>query len=597
MTEYVGIYYKQRTPEIDSFKNEINQASSTVFQEENTLISFDNDFVEKGHFFENDKVMVLFNGECYNEDSLKSNHQAKTLAEALVNLYLNEGIDSFTSIRGKFTIILRDRSENAFFAVRDHFGVKQLFYYERSDGFVFASSKKGITQFLTEEQVDTVSLQHYLSFQYVPNPMTLTKDIQLVPAGHYLSKEASGSIQMSRYFEPTFHPIITEKSEQIKRIRDALFESVEAHMDNEHSIGSFLSGGIDSTFIASIAKEFKPDIKTFSVGFAREGFSEMNVAEETADKLGLENIGKVITPDEYVGKLPEIMWYLDDPLADPSCVPLYFVANLAKQHVDVSLSGEGADELFGGYNIYREPESLKMFNYVPDAVKPLIRKMAEILPEHMKGKSFIERGTTPLQERYIGNAKMFEEAEKEHILKDYHAGISYQQITAPIFDRVKEENLTTQMQYVDINTWLIGDILLKARKMTEANNLSVRMPFLDKEVFQVAREIPVNLTIADGTTKLILREAARGIIPNHVLDRKKLGFPVPIRHWLKKELNSWAKQLIQESETDAYINKEYVSGLLKAHCDGQADYSRKIWTLLMFMLWHQVFVEQKYNFA
>lgn len=282
---------------------------------------------------------------------------------------------------------------------------------------------------------------------------------------------------------------------------------------------------------------------------------------------------------------------MDDPLADPSCVPLYFVSTEASQHVKVVLSGEGSDELFGGYNIYREPESLKVFDSVPAPVRGLLAKVSAVLPEGVKGKSFLYRGTTPLRDRYIGNAKMFEEEEKRKLLKKYNDHVQYQQITESLFDNVEEYPLVNQMQYIDINTWMRGDILLKADRVTMANSLELRVPFLDKEVFQVAKQLPVDMKIANGTTKQILREASRGIIPDHVLDRKKLGFPVPIRHWLKNELNSWAKQLIRNSETDHLLHKDYILQLLQAHCQGKVDYSRKIWTVLMFMVWHQNFIE------
>src|SRR5699024_4487522 len=267
-------------------------------------------------------------------------------------------------------------------------------------------------------------------------------------------------------------------------------------------------------------------------------------------------------------------WHMDDPLADPSCVPLYFLAREARKHVTVALSGEGSDELFGGYNIYREPESLKLFNSIPTTDKSVLAKVTEVLPEGVRGKSFLERGTTPLQERYIGNAKMFEDDEKRQILKYHNENISYQQITGKLFDNVRDYPLVNQMQYVDIHTWMRGDILLKADRMTMANSLELRVPFLDKEVFRVANGIPVDLKIANGTTKHILREASRGVIPDHVLDRKKLGFPVPIRHWLKHELYDFAKQLIQESQTDHLLYKSYVLDLLEAHCRGKGDYSR-----------------------
>jgi len=367
-------------------------------------------------------------------------------------------------------------------------------------------------------------------------------------------------------------------------------------MQSDVPLGSFLSGGIDSTIIAAMAKQFNPNIKTFSVGFEREGYSEIDIAKQSAEKVGVDNISYVISPEEYIEQLPNIMWHMDDPLADPACIPLYFVAREAKKHVKVVLSGEGADELFGGYTIYREPKSLKYFQRLPHGLLQAINRLGAILPEGMKGKSFLERGTTPLRSRYIGNAKIFEEAEKVKFMNHYHSAHAYQSRTAQLYNEVSEENPVQQMQYIDIHTWLTGDILLKADKMSMAHSLELRVPFLDKEVFEVAKKISADKKIADGTTKAILRKAVKNIVPDHIVDRKKLGFPVPIKHWLKNELYFWAKDLIAESNTEHYINKDYIQKLLEKHVLGKADNSRKIWTVLMFMLWHQIFIERAYAF-
>jgi asparagine synthase (glutamine-hydrolysing) len=404
-------------------------------------------------------------------------------------------------------------------------------------------------------------------------------------------------MDIKRYWKAHFNPIQKPESDFIKEIQDVLIDSVKMHMRSDVPVGSFLSGGIDSSIIASIAKQFHPAIKTFSVGFEHQGFSEIDVAKETAEKLGVENISYVITPQEYMNELPKIMWHMDDPLADPACIPLYFVAREARKHVTVVLSGEGADELFGGYNIYREPQDLEMFNKIPRAGKVLLKGIANMMPEGMKGKSFIERGVTPMEERYIGNAKMFTEEEKRELLSVYREGLHFTDITKTLYKETKGYDPVDTMQYIDIHTWMRGDILLKADKMTMAHSLELRVPFLDKEVFEAASKIPTSLKTANGTTKYILRKAAEGIVPEHVLNRKKLGFPVPIRHWLKNEMNEWAKTIIRESSTDHLINKSYVLNLLEDHCQGKADNSRKIWTVLIFMIWHQVYVEGKYSFS
>lgn len=549
--------------------------------------------------YENERYWIVFNGEIYNYVELREDLEnqgfeftTESDTEVITALFHHKREQAFSDLRGMFSILVWDKQEQTLYGARDPFGIKPLFYTTDDNGTYFASEKKSLTLVKDSEQVDIEALHHYLSFQFVPEPWTMTEDIKKVSPGHYFIQKPGEELTFERYWHATFQPKLMEKNSWIEQIQHAMYDSVSKHMRSDVPVGSFLSGGIDSSLIVAMAKEYNPGIQTFSVGFEREGYSEVDVAKETADKLGVENISYTITPQEYIEKLPKIMYHMDDPLADPACVPLYFVAREARKHVTVVLSGEGADELFGGYNIYREPESLKVFQSIPEPAKHLLGRVAEILPEGVKGKSFLERGTTPLKDRYIGNAKMFEEAEKQKLIRNYR-NFHYQQVTESLYQTAGKYDLVNQMQYVDIHTWMRGDILLKADKMTMANSLELRVPFLDKEVFDVARSIPVDMKIANGTTKSILRESSRGIVPDHVLDRKKLGFPVPIRHWLKDELYDWAKMLIHESETDQYLNKGYILDLLEAHCQGKGDYSRKIWTVLMFMLWHQIFVERR----
>ncbi|SEP97537.1 asparagine synthase (glutamine-hydrolysing) [Virgibacillus subterraneus] len=618
MCGFIGILRNNPGKPNDVYKN--------IFREQNNIMShrgpddegyFHDDFVSFGFrrlsiidieygaqplSYDDEKMWLVFNGEIYNYLELRNELQAEGYefttesdTEVIAALFSKHKEDAFQFLRGMFSILIWDKELGTLYGARDPFGIKPLFYHEMGEGIVFASEKKSITLMMEDEKVNSEALQHYLSFQFAPEPMTMTVGINKVEPGHYFIKKPNDPIAFKQYWSATFNPILMEKEDWIKRIQDVMYDSVSKHMRSDVPVGSFLSGGIDSTIIVAMAKRINPNIKTFSVGFEREGYSEIDVAKETADKLDVENISYIISPEEYVEKLPKIMWHMDDPLADPSCVPLYFLAREASKHVTVTLSGEGADELFGGYNIYREPESLKMFNSIPTPAKSLLARVADVLPEGVRGKSFLERGTTPLCERYIGNAKMFEDKEKYQILKVYNENTSYQKITEKLYDRVRDFPLVDQMQYVDIHTWMRGDILLKADKMTMANSLELRVPFLDKEVYRVASEIPVAMKIANGTTKNILREAFRGIIPDHVIDRKKLGFPVPIRHWLKNELNGWARKLIQESQTDHLLYKSYILNLLEAHCQGKGDYSRKIWTVLMFMLWHQITVENKFD--
>ncbi|WP_167629606.1 asparagine synthase (glutamine-hydrolyzing) [Listeria valentina] len=563
--------------------------------------------VENGHqplTYEDERYWIIFNGEIYNyvelREKLKNEgmtFETESDTEVIIATYAKYKEQAASYLRGMFGFVIWDKQENSVYGARDPFGIKPFFYAEEDGNLYLASEKKSILHALKNQSLDEVSLQNYMTYQFVPEPDTLTTEVKRLLPGHYFTKKIGEEMAFTQYYKPEFAPVQKSEDTFIKQIRDVLYDSVKVHMRSDVPVGSFLSGGIDSSIIAAIAKEYHPAIKTFSVGFEREGFSEIDVAKETADKLGVENISYVITPEEYMKELPKIVWHMDDPLADPAAIPLYFLAREARKQVTVALSGEGADEFFGGYNIYNEPNSLSMFNKMPGVFKSMLSGVAKVMPEGMRGKSFLERGTTPMEERYIGNAKMFTEAEKRILLPRYEEGNDYTNITKPFYEETKDYNPVERMQYIDIHTWLRGDILLKADRMTMAHSLEVRVPFLDKEVFGVAKEIPASLKTTNGTTKYILRKAAETFVPEHVLNRRKLGFPVPIRHWLKAEMNEWVKNIIHESATDHLINKKYVLGLLEDHCAGKHDYSRKIWTVVIFMIWYSIYVEEKYDFT
>ncbi|WP_028399640.1 asparagine synthase (glutamine-hydrolyzing) [Ectobacillus panaciterrae] len=561
--------------------------------------------IEAGHqplTYENERYVIIFNGEIYNYVELRemllekgATFATQSDTEVIVALYAHMKEKCVDYLRGMFAFMIWDREEKRLFGARDHFGIKPLFVAQEEDAIYFASEKKSILHALEDKGVNPASLQHYFTYQYAPEPASLTADINKVEPGHYFVKEPGKAISFHRYWKPYFKASNATKEEHIQKIRDVLYDSVKVHMRSDVPVGSFLSGGIDSSIVVSIAKEFNPNLLTFSVGFEREGFSEVDVAKETADKLDVKNYSVLVTPEEFMNEFPKIMWHMDDPLADPAAVPLYFVAKEARKHVTVVLSGEGSDELFGGYNIYREPNSLKMFQYIPSPGKRVLKALSGALQEGFKGKSFLERGCTPIEERYYGNAKIFREDEKAALMEHYSNDVNYMDITKPLYNEIRSYDDVSKMQYIDMFTWLRGDILVKADKMTMAHSLELRVPFLDKEVFDVASKLPTDLKIANGTTKAILREAVKGIVPDHVLDRKKLGFPVPIRHWLKNEMYDWAVTIIKESQTDYLIDKQYVLNLLEAHCAGKGDYSRKIWTVLSFMVWHQIYMEHKYD--
>ncbi|WP_272514269.1 asparagine synthase (glutamine-hydrolyzing) [Bacillus cereus] len=552
--------------------------------------------------YDNERYILMFNGEIYNYIELREMlieqgacFSTQSDTEVIVALYAQVKEECVNYLRGMYTFVIWDRQEKKLFGARDHFGIKPLYIAQQNDITFFASEKKSILHVMQDKGVNPTALQHYFTYQYGPEPETLTNDINKIEPGHYFIKEIGKEIEVYRYWKPYFNASDNKKEEHIRAIRDVLYDSVKVHMRSDVPVGAFLSGGIDSSIIASIAKEINPNLLTFSVGFEHRGFSEIDVAKETAEKLGVKNYSVLVTPQEFMNEFPKIMWHMDDPLADPAAVPLYFVAKEARKHVTVVLSGEGSDELFGGYNIYREPNSLKMFSYIPTSGKTVLKALSGALKEGFKGKSFLERGCTPIEERYYGNAKIFREEEKIKLIKSYNESVNYKDVTKPLYNEIKDYDDVSKMQYIDMYTWLRGDILLKADKMSTAHSLELRVPFLDKEVFDVASKIPTELKIANRTTKAILREAVRGIVPDHVLDRKKLGFPVPIRHWLKDEMYDWALNIIKESKTEHLIDKKYVLNLLEAHRTDKGDHSRKIWTVLTFMVWHQIYIEHTYD--
>ena len=559
------------------------------------------------------RYRIVFNGEIYNYLELREELRAAgaTFAtegdtEAIVAGYHLWGEDVVQRLRGMFAFLIWDTQEKTVFGARDPFGIKPLFTARLADGaLVFSSEKKAVLQMLGGSAaaggVDPASLQHYLTLQYVPEPATLHRGIRRIESGTSFTV-VDGELHTSRYFHPTF-PIraVTpdERQPLYDRIAEVLDDSVRMHMRADVTVGSFLSGGIDSTAIAALAKRYNPDLMTFTVGFGREGFSEIDVAAESAAAIGVEHITKVVSPEEFADSIPLVVWYLDDPVADPALVPLYFVAREARKHVKVVLSGEGADELFGGYNIYREPLSLAAFEKLPRGIRRALGALSTKLPDGMRGKDLLRRGAIPLEQRYYGNARLFRDDELG-FLRSRNPDLSHVTVTRELYERTRAAGYddVTAMQYVDLFTWLRGDILVKADKMTMANSLELRVPFLDPEVFRVASTIPVDQRVTKETTKYALRRALEQIVPAHVLNRRKLGFPVPTRHWLAEDLHDWARQVITDSRTDQWLDKQEVLAMLAAHRQNQragspVDYSRKLWTLLVFMIWHGIFVEER----
>lgn len=573
--------------------------------------------VERSHqplHYGDGRYTIVFNGEIYNylelREELAREHGATFATdgdtEAIVAAYHHWGPAAVSRLRGMFAFLIWDAQERVLFGARDPFGIKPLFVVSGPAGVAFASEKKSLLGLLgavglpegTADALDEPALQHYLILQYVPEPATLHRAVRRVESGCSFTVRPGGEVEQERYFRPAFAENTGAGNGRTgpaahAAVAEALRDSVAKHMRADVTVGAFLSGGIDSTAIAALAKEHNPDLVTFTTGFERAGYSEVDVAAESAAAIGVRHVVRTVTPDEMMEALPLIVWYLDDPVADPALVPLWFIAREARRHVKVVLSGEGADELFGGYTIYKEPLSLAPFERVPGALRGLLGEASRHLPEGMRGKDLLRRGALPLEQRYYGNARIFRDDQLAGVLRRYDPRRGHIDITAAHYAESTGWDPVARMQHVDLFTWLRGDILVKADKMTMANSLELRVPFLDPEVFAVACGLPRSEKVAQGTTKLALRRALEGIVPPHVLHRRKLGFPVPIRHWLRAEMYDWASGIVRDSQADHLVDLAAVTRMLEAHRAGPVDHSRRIWTLLVFLLWHGIFIEQR----
>lgn len=549
-----------------------------------------------------DRYTMVFNGEIYNYVELRARLAADEHAEfrtggdgeAIVVGYHHHGADWVRQLRGMFAFVIWDAQERVLFGARDWFGIKPLYLAELADGFAFASEAKSLRALSGAARVDATALQHYLVLQYVPEPESADANLRRVESGTSFTIR-DGRLDFHRYFRPRFAAAPVRGSaaagELHEQILEVLDDSVAKHMRADVTVGSFLSGGIDSTAIAALAKRHNPSLLTFTTGFEREGYSEVDVAAESAQAIGVAHHVRTVSEEELCQTLPLIVWYLDDPVADPALVPLYFVARAAREHVKVVLSGEGADELFGGYNIYREPLSLRPITALPNPLRRGLAAVSRALPEGVRGKSLLERGSLDLEERYYGNARNFPEAQVRKVLTRHDPTVSWRDVTDPVYELSAGWDPVARMQHIDLFTWLRGDILVKADRMTMANSLELRVPFLDKEVFEVARRIPIDQKITRNQSKVALRQALARVVPGHVLNRRKLGFPVPIRIYLRDDYGyRWAREIVESAETTEYIDPGAALGLLDAHRRGEADNSRQVWTLLVFMLWHDIFV-------
>jgi asparagine synthase (glutamine-hydrolysing) len=545
---------------------------------------------------EDGTVTLVFNGEIYNykplrEELINKGHVFKsdTDSETILHLYEEEGEECVKKLRGMFAFCIHDKKKNQFFGARDRFGIKPLFYTESQDYFALASEAKAFLEIPGfTPRVNTAALPHYLTFQYVPEPETMFEGVYKIPPAHTFTWR-DGVLTMKRYWRVEFKPREDVPFEEfLEGTRQVMRESVRLHTQADVPWGAFLSGGIDSTVIVGLLRELGP-VSTFSVGYEDEAYSELSDAAESARYLGTDHHEYRIPPEEFWNYLPKLVWHFDDPVADPAAISLFFVARMAKKNITVTLSGEGADEVFGGYGIYRESKDLRPLSQLP---RPLLKAAHSMMPGFMPGKNYVRRAGTPIEERYFGNAFIFSEAEKRALLKqkDFPPATV---VTAPLFKEAAAYDDVQKMQYIDLHTWMVGDILVKADKMTMANSLELRVPYLDHHVFEFAATIPTKFKLKDRLTKITLRQAFADLVPPSAVNRPKRGFPVPTRVWLRGPLAKDVAALLDDPALDEYFDRAYIRKLMEDHLAGRADNSRKIWTLVIFALWRLQFIVRK----
>ena len=543
--------------------------------------------------------VLTFNGEIYNfqplrEELLLKGHvfKTKTDSEVLLHGYEEWGEDLLLKLRGMFAFVIWDKVEKKLFGARDIFGIKPFFYYLKGDKFLFGSEIKSfLANPLFEKEFNEERLPQYLSFEYLPNNETLFKNVYKVTPGTSFTWQ-NGKLETKTYYKPEFQIDDATSMEKFEEIIDETFRnSVKAHRISDVEVGCFLSGGVDSSLVVHEVQKTH-NVKTFTVGYAEEKYSEIDAAKTFAKTEDVKNFDKKITAKEFFDIVPTVQYYMDEPLPNPSAISLYFLAHLAAEQVKVVLSGEGADELFGGYHYYREPLDFASYQKLPQGLRNLLAKVAEKMPA-FHGKRFLTRGNQAIEERFIRNNYVFNYKEIPHLLKNAQDIPNPATFTKPYFDEVQDKDDITKMQYVDIRTWLVQDILVKADRMSMANSLELRVPFLDKEMLKIALQVPAKYRITDETTKAVLRGAAARNLPPKTAKMRKTGFLTPLNDWLRRdEFYNEVKEAFESDEAKKFFNQDYILKLLNDHKEGKAHNMKKIWSIYCFLVWYKIYFLQ-----
>ncbi len=544
------------------------------------------------------RYVIAYNGEIYNfkllrEELVSAGHSFLTNCdtEVLLHGYMEWGPEVLKKLRGMFAFVIWDKEKQELFGARDPFGIKPFYYAVMGSLFFFGSECKSFLPHPGfKKELNPAALKLYLTFQYSALNESFFKGVYRLLPGHYLIHR-EGRTEFASYHSFSFDPQPMPLEKRAEQIRKVVGESVEAHQISDVEVGAFLSGGIDSSVITALSR---PD-KTYSVGFANKNFDETGEAKALCEELGLRNISKTISAEEFFDALPSIQYYADEPNANLSTVPLYFLSKLAAQDVKVVLSGEGADELFGGYITYHTTKPYRAYRKAPLPLRKAVAKCVAKLPR-FHGQGFLTKAAKGIDQTFVGQAFIFDNDEAERVLTPaYRSPITWHDVTEPYFETIKGADDLTKMQYLDLHLWQPLDILRKADRMTMASSLELRVPYLDREVWAVARSIPSNQKMRGKTmTKYPLRMAAVPLLPDDWVKRDKKGFPVPFIAWLRQEkYYNWAKDLITQDYTAEFFDLQYLLDLLEQHYSGKARTHRKLYTVLSFLIWYQVYFPER----
>ena len=545
--------------------------------------------------YNNDKSLVIvFNGEIYNfleiKDELKKlgySFENKSDTETIIYGYQEWGEDVVNHLRGMYAFALYDINNKKLFMARDKWGIKPLYYCKFNDTFMFASEIKSFLEHPDfEKKLNEEILSAYLCFNSTPTTETFFKGVYRLESGHTLTYQ-DDNIEIKKYFQIDIDPKKQDMNMIVNDIENAMKNSVEYHQISDVEVGSFLSSGIDSSYLVSLAR---PD-KTYTVGYDNPKYDEIKYAKDLTEKLGISNTSKKITKEEYINNFEKIMYYMDEPLADPSAIALYFVAEIASRDVKVVMSGEGADEFFGGYGTYLEDISQSWYMKIPYFLRHAAAMIAKALPD-VRGLNFIYRRGQHLEDYNIGLGRVFRDEEAMRIVKNKNQ-IHTKEIVAPLYSDYKDKDDTSKRQVIDYYYWLVKDFLHAVDRNTMMFSLEARTPFLDDKVYEVARKLPFEAKINSETTKPALRMAAKSVIPNESYKKKKLGFPVPLREWIKEDdLYNQIKVKFESKEASNFFNQKKILKLLELHKSGKKDCYKKVWTIYTFLVWYDVYFKE-----